>query len=83
MAGHSFTVELTDDQAAILNQLAAERAVDPAALLLDAIAHGLAMIATGVDKSDLPEPGDKPGAHDPNRHLPDPADLGLGDNLPI
>ena len=62
MPGRSFTVALTDDQAAILDQLAADREADPAALLLEAVAHGLVMIAAGVDESDLQELWDRPGA---------------------
>ena len=83
MTGRTITVQLTDDQAGLLDQLAADRESTPDALLLDAIAHGLAMIAAGVDETDLREPWDHPNAHDPNRHLPDPADPGPGYDLPF
>ena len=69
MAGRTVTIELTEDQAALLDEIAAGRETTPDKLLLDAIAHGLAMIAAGVDESDLVEPWDRPGA-DQSRLLP-------------
>lgn len=62
MTGRTLTVQLTDEQAVLLDELARERQATPDALLLEAVAHGLAMIAAGVDESDLQEPWDRPGA---------------------
>ena len=92
MPGRSFTIDLTDDQAAILDQLAADRDADPSALLLEAIAHGLAMIAAGVDESDLQEPWDRPGVDQDHRpitaadfapHEHRPGDSDMGDDIPF
>ena len=92
MAGRSITVQLTDDQATILDQLAADREADPAALLLDAIAHGLAMIAAGVDDTDLREPWDRPGTDQDHRPITAadfapmecrPGDSDMGDDIPF
>ncbi len=59
MTGRTVAIELTDDQAALLDQIAAGREVDPHALLLEAVAHGLAMIVAGVDENDLQHPADR------------------------
>lgn len=66
MPGRAVTVELTDDQAALLDEIAARQGADPAALLLEAVAHGLAMIVAGIEDDDLhdatrdPPPGTFP-----------------------
>jgi hypothetical protein len=59
--------------------------------LLEAVAHGLAMIAAGVDESDLQELWDRPGADQgrsltaadfaPRQHRLGNSDM--GDDLPI
>jgi hypothetical protein len=53
MPGRTFTVELTDDQAAILDEIAAAQRTTPDAVLIDAVGHGLAMITAGVDDDEL------------------------------
>jgi predicted transcriptional regulator len=91
MTGRTLTVQLTDEQAALLDELAADREATSDALLLEAVAHGLAMIAAGVDESDLQEPWDRPGA-DQGRPLTAadfapmerrPGNSDMGDDLPF
>ena len=53
MPARVVTVELSDDQAALLDEIAAGEGIAPDRLLLDAIAHGLAMIAAGIDEDEL------------------------------
>jgi len=56
MPGRSVTVELTEEQAALLDEIAAGQQIAPEKLLLEAVAHGLAMIVAGVDETDLEDP---------------------------
>lgn len=82
MTGPTFTVELTDEQARILSEIAQAHGMDPAAVLVEAVGHGLAMIAAGVDDSDLIEPWDRPAANNPPPMPPHrPEDE--GDDLPF
>ena len=81
MTGRTVTIELTDEQARIVDELAEGQATTPDRLLLDAIAHGLAMIAAGVDESDLVEPWDRPGAS--NQPYPDASRFPETDDTPI
>ena len=91
MTGRTFTIELTDDQAQLLDEIAADQGTTPEALLPAAIAHGLAMIAAGVDETDLREPWDRPGADQYHRPLtadftPEerrPGDSDMGDDIPF
>ena len=50
MPGRTVSIELTDEQTALLDEIAVGRETTPDKLLLEAIAHGLAMIAAGVDE---------------------------------
>lgn len=74
MAGRTVSIELTDDQAALLDEITAGERIAPDRLLLDAIAHGLAMIAAGIDEDELhnatrdpPESAFAPALPDPPR----------------
>jgi septal ring-binding cell division protein DamX len=58
MTGRSYIIELDDDQAQIVNEMAEQEGVTVQALLIDAIGHGLAMIRAGVDAvEDAPSEG--------------------------
>lgn len=88
MTGRTVTIELTGDQAALLDEIAAGREVDPHALLLEAVAHGLAMIVAGVDESDLDHPEDRQTYHplssgDFARPAPQPHGGDLEDEIPF
>ena len=60
MAQRSFTVELTDEQARILSEIAQAHGMTPDAVLIEAVEHGLSTIVAGVTDSDLIEPRDRP-----------------------
>lgn len=60
MPARSFTVELTKDQARIVAEIAEADGMQPNALLIEAIGHGLPMIVAGVNDDDLVEPCDRP-----------------------
>ena len=60
MAARSFTVELTEDQARIVTEIAEDYGIKPDAVLIEAIGHGLAMIVAGVNEDELVEPWDRP-----------------------
>lgn len=62
MAERTFTVELDEEQARILSEIAQAHGTTPQAALIEAIGHGLAMIVAGVNESDLAEPWDHPDA---------------------
>ena len=47
-----FTIDLTDDQAGIVADMAEGYGVSAEAVLIEAIGHGLAMIQAGVDLVD-------------------------------
>ncbi|MCG7354129.1 hypothetical protein ACX4M5_01975 [Roseomonas mucosa] len=64
------TVTLTAEQTKIVNQLAKARSLPPPVILLQAIAHGLAMIVAGVDYSDLEDPDPPDSMFEPV--FPDP-----------
>ena len=49
MTGRSFTIELTDEQAHIVADMAEGQGLSAEAVLIEAIGHGLAMILSGVD----------------------------------
>ncbi|TLU70551.1 hypothetical protein [Lichenicoccus roseus] len=67
MAAQSFTVELTEDQARIVPEIAEAHGIKPDAVLIEAIGHGLAMIVAGVNEDELVEPWDRPEPNPPKR----------------
>lgn len=72
MAGRTVSIELTDDQAALLDEIAAGQRATPDRVLLDAIAHGLAMIAAGIDEDELHNATRDPPDSAFQKVLPDP-----------
>ena len=72
MAGRTVSIELTDDQATLLDEIAAGQRATSDRVLLDAIAHGLAMIAAGIDEDELHNATRDPPDSAFQKVLPDP-----------
>jgi hypothetical protein len=64
----SFTIELTEDQAAIVADMAAGHGLTMQAVIIEAIGHGIAMMVAGVDPV-----GDAPEELRPVMEEPEPA----------
>jgi hypothetical protein len=90
MTGSSFTVDLTEDQARIVAEIAEAHGMTPDAVLIEAIGHGLAMIVSGVNDDDLIEPWDRPEPNPKRKRrgrVPPPTegkgDSDMGDDIPF
>jgi hypothetical protein len=90
MPANSLTVELTEDQAHIVAEIAEAHGMKPDAVLIEAIGHGLAMIVAGINDSDLAEPGDGPQPPAKRKHkgkMPTitggKGDSDMGDDIPF
>jgi hypothetical protein len=90
MTGRSFTIDLTEDQARIVAEIAGAHGMKPDAVLIEAIGHGLAMIVAGVNDDDLIEPWDRPEPNPKRKRrgkVPLPTggkgDSDMGDDIPF
>lgn len=72
MPGRTVSIELTDDQAALLDDIATGQRTTTEKLLLEAVAHGLAMIVAGIDNDELHNATRDPPVEAFTALLPDP-----------